>query len=185
MRVRAMNNLWRELRTGPDSPEIIYAIVETPKGERNKMEYNIENGVLVLNRVLFSSLHYPGDYGLIPQTFYDDGEPMDILIMTGEPTFPGCVIQARPVGIFRMLDRDVQDDKVLAVPATDPLFAHYRDLADIPPNFLKEVSHFFEVYKDLEGARAKPIGWEDAAVAKREIQRAVGIYAERFAMKGL
>jgi len=180
-----MNNLWRELRTGPSWPEIVYTIVEIPKGERNKLEYNIESGVIVLNRVLSSSLHYPGDYGLIPQTFCDDEEPLDILIMTGEPTFPGCVIQARPVGIFRMLDGDQQDDKVLAVPATDPLFTGYRDLGDIPPHFLREVAHFFEVYKDLEGERAKPIGWEDATAAKREIQRAVAIFAERFAMKGL
>jgi len=180
-----MNNLWRELRTGPDCPEIVYAIVEIPKGARNKLEYNIESGVIVLNRVLFSSLHYPGDYGLIPQTFAEDGEPLDILIMTGEPTFPGCVIQARPVGIFRMLDGGLQDDKVLAVPATDPLFADYRDLGDVPPHFLREAAHFFEVYKDLEGVRGKPIGWEDAAAAKREIERAVGIFGARFAMKGL
>ena len=115
-----MQNLWRELRPGPKVPDIVYAIVEIPKGSRNKYEYNKENGVIVLDRVLFSSLHYPGDYGLIPRTFYDDGDPLDILLMTNEPTFPGCIIQARPIGIFRMLDRGVNDDKVLAVPATDP-----------------------------------------------------------------
>ena len=108
-----MQNLWRELRPGPKIPDVVYTIVEIPKGSRNKYEYNKENGVIVLDRVLYSSMQYPGDYGLIPRTFFDDGDPLDILLMTNEPTFPGCVIQARPIGIFRMLDRDVADDKVL------------------------------------------------------------------------
>ena len=94
-----MMNLWRELRTGPNAPEIIYTLVEIPKGSRNKYEYNKEFGVIKLDRVLYSSLHYPGDYGLIPQTFYDDGDPLDILVMVNEPTFPGCIIEARPIGI--------------------------------------------------------------------------------------
>jgi inorganic pyrophosphatase len=180
-----VNNLWLELRTGPKTPDIVYAIVETPKGQRDKTEYNINSGVLVLNRTLFASLHYPGDYGLIPQTFYDDGEPMDILTMTGEPTFPGCVIQVRPVGIFRLMDGDCHDDKVLGVAATDPLFAQYHALKDIPPHFLREVSHFFETYKDLEGKRARGLGWEDEVAAKEAILRAHDLFTERFGLKGL
>jgi inorganic pyrophosphatase len=181
-----VNNLWLELRMGPKAPDIVYAIVETPKGERNKTEYNINDGVLVLKRTLASSLHYPGDYGLIPQTFFEDGEPMDILTMTGEPTFPGCVIQARPVGILRLLDADHHDDKVLAVAATDPLFAQYQALKDIPPHFLREVRHFFETYKDLEGGkRAQAVGWEDEAAAKEAILRAHQVFLERFGLKGL
>ena len=180
-----MQNIWRELRSGPKVPDIVYTIVEIPKGSRNKYEYQKANGVIFLYRVLYSSLHYPGDYGLIPQTFYDDGDPLDILVMMNEPTFPGCIIQARPVGIFRMLDRGQRDDKVLAVPATDPLFDGYRDLADIPQHFLNEVAHFFEVYKDLEGQRTKPMGWESAEVAKAEIERAIGLFRDRFGLKEL
>jgi inorganic pyrophosphatase len=180
-----MQNLWRDLRPGPKAPDVVYAIIEIPKGSRNKYEYHKETGIIVLDRVLFSSLVYPGDYGLIPRTFYDDGDPLDILLMTNEPTFPGCIIQARPIGIFRMLDRDLADDKVLAVPETDPLFSEYHDLKDVPPHFLQEVSHFFEVYKDLEGMRTKPLGWEDAASAKRDIMRAVGLYDDRFGLPGL
>ncbi len=180
-----MQNLWRELRPGPKIPDIVYAIIEIPKGSRNKYEYNKENGVIVLDRVLFSSLHYPGDYGLIPRTFYDDGDPLDILLMTNEPTFPGCIIQARVIGIFRMLDRGVHDDKVLAVPATDPLFSEYHDLKDVPPHFLNEVAHFFEVYKDLEGMRTKPIGWENAEVAKAEVLRSIKLFDDRFGLPGL
>lgn len=180
-----MQNMWRELRSGPKVPDIVYTIVEIPKGSRNKYEYQKANGVIFLDRVLYSSLHYPGDYGLIPQTFYDDGDPLDILVMMNEPTFPGCIIQARPVGIFRMLDRGQRDDKVLAVPATDPLFDGYQDLADIPQHFLNEVAHFFEVYKDLEGQRTKPMGWESAEVAKAEIERAIGLFRDRFGLKEL
>ncbi|MFZ1463392.1 MAG: inorganic diphosphatase [Anaerolineae bacterium] len=180
-----MMNLWRELRTGPNAPEVLYTLVEIPKGSRNKYEYNKEFGVIKLDRVLYSSLHYPGDYGLIPQTFYDDGDPLDILVMVNEPTFPGCIIEARPIGIFRMLDKGVADDKILAVPARDPIFTDYHDITDIPKHYLAEVGHFFEVYKDLEGMRTKPIGWENAAAAKTEILRAMKLYQDRFHMGGL
>ncbi len=180
-----MQNLWRELRPGPKVPDTVYMIVEIPKGSRNKYEYNKENGVIVLDRVLYSSLHYPGDYGLIPHTFYDDGDPLDILLMINEPTFPGAVVQARPIGIFRMLDRGVADDKILAVPATDPLFADYHDIKDIPQHFLQEVAHFFEVYKDLEGLRTKPVGWENCEAAKKEVMRAIKLFDDRFTLGGL
>jgi inorganic pyrophosphatase len=180
-----VQNLWRELRPGPKVPDIVYAIIEIPKGSRNKYELHKDSGMIVLDRVLFSSLHYPGDYGLIPRTFYDDGDPLDILLMTNEPTFPGCIIQARPIGIFRMLDRDLHDDKILAVPSTDPLFSEYHDLDDVPQHFLQEVAHFFEVYKDLEGMRTKPLGWEGAESAKQEIMRAIKLYDDRFGLPGL
>ncbi|HNS01654.1 MAG TPA: inorganic diphosphatase [Anaerolineae bacterium] len=180
-----MQNIWRDLRTGPDAPDTIYVIVEIPKGSRNKYEYQKANGVIFLDRVLYSSMVYPGDYGLIPRTFYEDGDPLDIIVMVNEPTFPGCIIQARPIGIFRMLDRDQEDAKILAVPATDPGFNEYHDLSDVPQSFLNEVAHFFEVYKDLEGQRTKPIGWENAAAAKAEIMRSVALYQERFGLKEL
>jgi inorganic pyrophosphatase len=180
-----VQNLWRELRPGPKVPNVVYTIVEIPKGSRNKYKYNTENGIIVLDRVLYSSMHYPGDYGLIPHTFCDDGDPLDILVMTNEPTFPGVIIQARPVAIFRMLDRDLHDDKILAVPATDPLYADYQDIDDVPPHFLNEVAHFFEVYKDLEGQRAKPLRWENSEAAKKEILRSIELYAERFKLGGL
>ncbi len=179
-----MGNLWHQLDSGPQPPDIIYVIVEIAKGSRNKFEYGKELGVIKLDRVLFSSLHYPGDYGLIPRTFYDDGDPLDVLVMINEPTFPGCIIEARPIGLFKMLDQDKNDDKVLAVPAHDPIFHDYRDITDIPQHFLKEVAHFFEVYKDLEGKRTHPIGWEPAAVARAEIERAMKLYQEKFG-KGL
>lgn len=173
-----MTNLWHDLPPGPDVPRLIYVIVEIPKRSRNKYEYNKQGGFIKLDRVLYSSLHYPGDYGFIPRTHYDDGDPLDVLVDTNEPTFPGCVIEARPVGIFRMQDRGVADDKILAVPATDPLFDNYRDLSDIPPHYLEEVKHFFTVYKDLQHERVIPGDWESCEVAQAEIERALSLYAQ-------
>jgi inorganic pyrophosphatase len=180
-----IQNLWRELRAGPNVPETVYAIVEIPKGSRNKYEYNKQDGIIMLDRVLYSSLHYPGDYGLIPHTFCEDGDPLDILVMINEPTFPGCVIEARPIGVFHMEDRGVADDKILAVPATDPIFGDYDDISDIPRHFLSEVAHFFQVYKDLEVARTNPGAWEGVEAARTEIERAIGLYEDRFGLKGL
>ncbi len=173
-----MANLWHDLPPGPDVPQTIYVIIEIPKRSRNKFEYDKRSGFIKLDRVLYSSLHYPGDYGFIPRTHYDDGDPLDVLVMTNEPTFPGCVIEARPVGIFRMKDRGLADDKILAVPATDPLFENNQELEDIPPHFLHEVAHFFSVYKDLQLDRVEALEWEGREAAMAEIERAINLYAK-------
>ncbi|MBO9371702.1 MAG: inorganic diphosphatase [Chloroflexi bacterium] len=171
-------NLWRELPPGPDAPRVIYVVVEIPKRSRNKYEYDEQGGFIKLDRVLYSSLHYPGDYGFIPRTLHEDGDPLDVLVMTNEPTFSGCVIEARPLGVFHLLDRGRIDDKILAVPHTDPLFNDYRSLEDVPAHFLEEVSHFFSVYKDLEQAEVKALGWEGLDRAYQEIERAIQMYVE-------
>lgn len=174
-----MANLWHELPPGPTANlDVVYVVVEVPKRSRNKFEYDKNGGFIKLDRVLYSSLHYPGDYGFIPRTHYDDGDPLDIIVMTNEPTFPGCVIEARPLGIFRMLDRGLADDKILAVPATDPLFDSYQELDDVPPHFLEEVSHFFSVYKDLQHIGVKVLKWEGREMALAEIERALDLYAK-------
>ena len=172
-------NLWKEVDPGPDVPNMVNMVVEIPKGSRNKYELDKELGLLRLDRVLYSSIHYPGDYGFIPQSYYDDGDPIDILVMVSEPSFPGCVIQARPIGLFRMTDRGQPDEKILAVPASDPLSRDYHDITDIPQHFLHEVAHFFAVYKDLEGVTVKTIGWEGAAQAKTRISYAVALYESK------
>lgn len=168
----SVKNLWRELPVGPSFPQVIYVVVEIPKRSRNKFEYDVQGGFIKLDRVLSSSLHYPGDYGFVPQTLHDDGDPLDVLVITNEPTFSGCVIEARPVGIFHMMDRDELDDKILAVPNTDPSFKHYRTLDDVSPHFLKEVTHFFSVYKDLEMMKVVPKGWDNVDLAYQEILHA-------------
>ncbi len=173
-----MANLWHELPPGPNPPEIIYVIVEIPKRSRNKFEYDKLSGFIKLDRVLYSSLHYPGDYGFIPRTHYDDGDPLDVLVMTNEPSFPGCVIEARPIGVFRMLDRGLNDDKILAVPATDPTFDNIHSLKDVSPHFLDEVQHFFSVYKDLQHIRVEPLRWDDREAALNEVERSINLYAQ-------
>jgi len=178
-----MMNLWKELPPGPDVPEVIYVVVEIPKRSRNKYEYDEMGGFIKLDRVLYSSLHYPGDYGFVPRTLHDDGDPLDVLVMTNEPTFSGCVIEARPLGIFHLIDRGRLDDKILAVPHTDPLFVGYHTLEDVPPHFLEEVTHFFSVYKDLERAKVEEHGWEGVERAHEEIERGIRMYVETLRSK--
>lgn len=172
----AVSNLWRELPPGPNVPEVIYVVVEIPKRSRNKYEYDERGGFIKLDRVIGSSLYYPGDYGFIPRTLHHDGDPLDVLVMTNEPTFSGCVIEARPLGIFHLIDRGKVDDKILAVPNTDPLFSDYHSLEQVPPHFLKEVTHFFSVYKDLEQVVVQAQGWEGIERAYEEIEEAIQIY---------
>jgi inorganic pyrophosphatase len=173
-------DLWHDVLTGPQAPDVVYGVVEIPRGHRNKYEYNKALGVIQLSRVLFSPMHYPGDYGFIPQTCADDGDPLDILIMVTEATFPGCIIETRPIGVFHMLDRGETDDKILAVPAADPLFGDYQRIGDVPQHFLMEVSHFFQTYKQLEGIEVKPLGWEDREVAQECIRHGMKLYQKEY-----
>lgn len=164
---------YNHVPAGTHIPDVVNAIIEIPKGRRSKFEVDKVTGLMKLDRYLFSSSHYPGDYGFIPQTLAEDGDALDVLVMVNEPTFTGCLIEARAIGLFRMKDRGVNDFKILGVPNTDPLFAEFRDLRDVPPHFLREVEHFFAVYKQLEGATTEPMGWAPAADAILEVQLAV------------
>ncbi|WP_020475199.1 inorganic diphosphatase [Zavarzinella formosa] len=158
---------------GTDIPSVVNMIVEIPKGRRNKFELDKETGLIRLDRYLYSSSVYPGDYGFIPQTLAADGDPLDILAMVNEPTFSGCLIEARVVGMFRMKDKGFDDFKVLCVPNADPLFGHVRKLEDVPPHFLREVEHFFGTYKQLEGALTESLGWIGADEATHEVRSSV------------
>lgn len=150
-----MVDLWKDIKPGPSAPEIVYAVIEIPKGSRNKYEYNKELGAFSLDRVLYSPFMYPADYGIIPQTLYDDGDPLDILVMMEEPTFPGCIIEARPIGMMEMIDKGKQDDKILAVPVEDPRYKEIKNIDEIPSHILDEIAHFFSEYKRLEGKKLK------------------------------
>jgi inorganic pyrophosphatase len=178
-------HLWHDLNSGPQAPEIIYAVIEVPKGSRNKYEYSKRAGVIKLDRVLYSSLHYPGDYGFIPQTYFEDGDPLDILVVVNEPTFPGCVIEARPVGMFKMIDKGDPDFKIIAVPATDPHFKDIQDLSDLAKHFPREVEHFFMTYKELEGAQVKNEGWTGQEEARQTILNSMQLYRDTFPPQGL
>ena len=175
-----MINLWRDLPAGRHPPEEITAVIEIPFGTRNKYELDKHTGLIRLDRVLFSSMHYPGDYGFIPRTLYLDGDPMDVVVLVKEETFPGCLIDTRPLGVLRMLDRGEPDDKILAVPLNDPYYHEFFDIADIPQHLLKEIEHFFERYKDLEGKRVQIVGWEKSEIAMRVIRESIDRYDEQY-----
>ncbi len=167
---------WRELDTGPKPPETVYAVIESPKGTENKYEYDVKKKAIVLDRVLYSAVHFPGDYGFLPRTLDEDGDPLDILVLVTTPTFPGCIMTARPVGLLRMLDGSKRDDKVLAVPNSDPRYSEYHDLRDLPEHILKEIAYLFETYKVLEGKQVKILGWERAKAAKNIIVQCQTLY---------
>ena len=138
----------------------ITVIIEIPQGSRNKYEYDPKTGYIRFDRMLFSSVHYPCDYGFVPDTLADDGDPLDALVILNEPTFPGCAIESKPVGLFKMEDEEGHDEKILCVPVHDPLWNHIHRLKDVPPHLLKEIEHFFTIYKDLERPKYSKIhGW--------------------------
>lgn len=146
--------------------------VEIPKGSRNKYEHDTDRDRIVLDRTLFSSVHYPGDYGYIEGTLARDGDPLDALVFVTEATFPGCLIEARPVGLFLMADEKGPDAKVLCVPVNDPQWNHVETLHDVPEHLLDEIEHFFEIYKDLEEAKTSVEGWEGLASTLEAIEDA-------------
>jgi inorganic pyrophosphatase len=152
--------------------DLIEVVVEIPRGSRNKYEFDKERGVLVLDRVLFSSVHYPTDYGFIAGTLALDGDALDALVVVDEPTFPGCHIMARPIGVLDMRDEKGPDQKILAVPVGDPRYSDIHDLDDIGQHWLKEIENFFQTYKALEDKWTDVVGWEDAAAAERVIHQA-------------
>ncbi len=149
----------------------VEAIVEIPRGSRNKYEFDPATGFIHLDRVLFSSVHYPGDYGFIPGTQCADGDPLDVLILVEEPTFPGCRVRIRPIGVLFMQDEKGEDEKLLGVPVADPRFAEVTDLNHLPHHWLAEVENFFETYKVLEGEKVLTEGWQGAREAKLVLQR--------------
>lgn len=170
---------WHDLSPGADAPREMTVVVEIPRGSRNKYELNKETGLFRLDRVLYSAVHYPGEYGFFPQTYADDDDPLDALVMTTVPTFPGCSIDVRPLALFRMLDKGDMDEKVLCVPSRDPLYAEMQSLRDVPAHYLREVEHFFTSYKTLEGGVVESLGWADRSAAWEAIEHTLRRYALR------
>lgn len=157
------------LPLGENAPDEINVIVEIPEKSRNKYEYDKTLDIFRLDRALHSAIHYPGDYGFAPQTLALDGDPLDVLVLVIEPTFSGCLVTARPIGLLEMTDGGKQDDKVLAVPVGEPAFEEIHNYSQIFPHLLRKVSHFFETYKALEGKQTSVGNWHDAAYARRVI----------------
>ncbi|MHB1134313.1 MAG: inorganic diphosphatase [Chloroflexota bacterium] len=148
----------------------IEVFVEIPRGSRNKYEFDDRRGLIRLDRVLFSSVHYPTDYGFIPNTLAPDGDHLDALVVCEEPTFPGCLVPARAIGVLCMTDEKGQDDKILAVPCGDPRFDHIRDLADLPRHWLAEIANFFTTYKMLEDKATTICDWSGVDRARAIVE---------------
>ncbi len=161
----------------PERPTI-NVFVEIPKGSRNKYEYDKEKKVIRFDRMLFSAVHYPSDYGYIPDTLALDGDPLDVLVLVTEATFPGCMIESKPIGLFKMWDEKGPDEKILSVPLNDPLWNHIEDLSQVPPHTLKEIEHFFQVYKDLEKKKVGIHGWGGVEEAVKTIEESYERYEQ-------
>ncbi len=174
-----MNKDLFNIEIGKNFPEIVNVIIEIPKASHNKYEFDKEQGVFRLDRVLYSPVHYPADYGFIPQTVADDGDPLDVLVIGDDPLFVGCLLEARPIGLLEMVDDSENDRKVLAVQQANPRFnvlTTLESLKDLDPHLLDEIANFFEVYKKLEGKKTIIKGWNNELEAKKEIEKAFKAY---------
>jgi inorganic pyrophosphatase len=171
-----MVNYWRDFESGPNAPEEIYIVTEIQRNTRNKYEYDAKMGVFKLNRVLYT--YYPADYGFIPRTLDDDGDPLDAVLLINEPTFTGCMTVARPVANIKMIDEKAQDDKIVAVSTTDPFFKHIKSIDDLPRSVIDELTYFYNNYKRAEGKLTEVLKWEDADEAKKLITWAQDQYTE-------
>ena len=164
----------KELSIGKRYPDAVNVVIEITKGSHNKYEYDEEADVMRLDRVLYSPVHYPTDYGFIPETRSEDGDHLDMMVLCTNPMFPGCVVEARPIAIMKMIDGGEEDFKILGVAAKDPRFTHVKSLEDLQklnPMLTEEIAHFFEVYKKLEKKETQILGWENNGAAEEEVKR--------------
>jgi inorganic pyrophosphatase len=167
-----------DLDPGPDCPERVRVIVEIPKNSANKYEYDGKLGVFRLDRPLYSPLHYPGDYGFVPGTLADDGDPLDVLVLMSEPSFTGCMIEARPLGYLALIDSEEHDEKILAVPWSSPRYESIYTVDQVWPHLRREIEHFFTIYKELEGKQTKIDGWSGPVEARKLIMSSREAYLQ-------
>jgi len=171
-------NLWHDI--DPGTEETMNVIIEIPKFSKNKYEIDKETGMIALDRVMHSAQDYPFDYGFVPKTLWDDGDALDVLVLTTYPLHPGILVPARPVAILNMIDDGDSDAKVIAVPLKDPRFDQVRDLESINPHTLKEIEHFFSTYKKVQNKDVQTNGFENAAAAKAAFARSRTLYNDKF-----
>ena len=167
------------LPIGEGAPDEINAVIEIPRGQTNKYEYDKKLQVFRLDRNLYSPVHYPGDYGFIPSTLSEDGDPLDVLVLVDAPSFPGCVMTVRPIGMLEMVDQGKGDEKILAVGTNNPIYKDVRDYSEVYPHLLREIEHFFTIYKELEAKTTTIVGWENADRARDVIAKSQMQYEKR------
>jgi len=167
------------LPLGDKAPEVVNVVVEIPLQSINKYEYDKKLHVFRLDRNLYSPVHFPGDYGFLPSTLSHDGDPLDVLVLVDSPSFTGCVMEVRPIGVLDMLDQGVHDEKLLAVGKSNPRYKDVWNYSEIYPHILREITHFFSIYKDLEGKRVETKGWQDASAARALIAESQKAFMEQ------
>lgn len=173
-------NPWHHVSPGAETPGFINGIIEIPKGSRAKYELEKESGLLKLDRVLFSSMYYPANYGFIPQSYCDDNDPLDILVLSQIDVVPLCIVRAQVIGVMQMLDQGEADDKIIAVAAGDPSVNHIKDISELPPHFISELRAFFEDYKKLENKVVEVDAFGDRQKAIAIIEESFTLYKEKF-----
>ena len=171
---------WHGVPPGEQAPRIVNAVIEIPQGTRAKYEIDKESGLLKLDRIIYSSFHYPCNYGFIPQTYGDDRDPLDILVITSQAVQALCIMQAKVVGVMQMIDSGDADDKIIAVAANDPSVNHYNNIEELPKHFFDELRHFFEEYKKLENKTGVVNEFGDKATALKVIEDGIKLYKENF-----
>jgi inorganic pyrophosphatase len=171
-------NPWHDVAHGEDPTRLFHCVVEVPMGSKTKYELDKSTGLLRLDRVLYSAVHYPANYGFIPRTYCGDGDPLDVLVLCQEPVTPLCIMRARPIGVITMSDEAGQDDKIVAVAEDDPEFLQCNDVKELPPHRLREIQQFLKDYKSLEGKAARVGPLQGAARARKVILAAIALYRE-------
>ena len=171
---------WHQVPAGPNPPDEVYVVVEIPKGTRNKYEMGKEFPGIKLDRILYSSYVYPMEYGAIPQTYYTDKDPIDALVFMSQPTFPGVILRAKPIGVMKMVDSGDIDNKMVCVCLDDPVYKDLKSYTEIPEHILKETENFFATYKALQNKKTEVNGWEGPEFAKKEIKDAIEAYKKLF-----
>ncbi len=169
---------WHDLSVGDDIEEFFYAVIEIPRGSKNKYELDKKTGLLRLDRVLYSAVYYPANYGFLPRTYCDDGDPLDVLALGQEPVHPLCIVRARAIGMITMFDEQGQDDKIIAVQHDDPAFSHYRDISELPEHQLRELQRFFMDYKALEDKEVQVENLRGRIDANNAVRDAIKLYQE-------
>lgn len=175
-----MTNLWHDVSPDRLKPDDFIAVIEIEKGSKSKYELDKETGFIILDRVLYTSTHYPANYGFIPRTYAEDGDPLDVLVLCSQPIIPLSLVQCFPIGVFAMLDQGKMDEKIIAIPFNDPTYNLYRNISELPDHMFREMTHFFSVYKSLEGKETvvnQPQGPEEA---KEIIQKCFNAYIDRY-----
>ena len=175
-----MANIWHDISPARINPEDFIAVIEIEKGSKNKYALDKETGHIILDRILYTSTHYPANYGLIPRTYADDGDPLDVLVVCSESIRPLSLVRCYPIGVMAMLDSGKMDEKIIAIPFEDPTYNEYRDINELPSHVFSEMRHFFTVYKSLEGKETVVNDVSGAEEAKKVIQNCLDAYIEMF-----